>query len=226
MLADLCDHLAGADVDAITAALGADTRIGAKYLRGAVAYGGPCFPRDNKAFAALARSLGVPCQIAEATDQINDHQVQRLLGAIGAVAAPGARVAILGLSYKLHTSVIEKSQGMALARLLLDDGYRVTLADPLAAAAAYSLIGPPADATDSFFDAVAKADVAVVTTPWPEIAAIPLEAFARPGGRLPVIDPWGVLRGTSTASAAHVILLGRGGAMQRQQALAHSGGAR
>jgi UDPglucose 6-dehydrogenase len=223
MLADLCDHLPGADVDAVTAALGADTRIGAKYLRGAVAYGGPCFPRDNKAFAALARSLGVPCQIAEATDQINDHQVQRLLGAIGAVAAPGSRVAVLGVSYKLHTPVIEKSQGMALVRPLLDEGYRVTLADPLAAAAAHALIGPAVETTSSFVDAVSRADVVVVTTPWPQIAAIPREAFSRPGARLPVIDPWGILRGTPIESAANVILLGRGSAVQRQQALAHSG---
>src|SRR5262245_36220897 len=118
MLADLCDQLDGADVDAISSALGADSRIGAKYLKGGVAYGGPCFPRDNKAFAALARSVGARCDIAEATDRINDHQVQRLMGAIAAVAARGARVAVLGLSYKLNTTVTEESQGMALARLL------------------------------------------------------------------------------------------------------------
>jgi UDPglucose 6-dehydrogenase len=216
MLADLCDHLEGADVDAITAALGADTRIGGKYLRGAVAYGGPCFPRDNKAFAALARSLSVPCHIAEATDQINDHQVQRLMGAIAAVASPGARVAVLGLSYKLHTSVIEKSQGVALARLLLDEGYRVTLSDPMSAAAAQSLIGPAADATTDLRQAVASADVAVVTTPWPAIAALPLDAFRRPGGLLPVIDPWGILRGTPVAGAARLVLLGRGGLAAQQ----------
>jgi UDPglucose 6-dehydrogenase len=227
MLADLCDHLEGADVDAITAALGADTRIGAKYLRGGVAYGGPCFPRDNKAFAALARSLAVPCHIAEATDQINDHQVHRLLGAVAAVSSPGARVAVLGLSYKLHTAVIEKSQGVALGRMLLDEGYRVTLADPLSVAEARAHFGPAVEATADFRQAISEADVAVITTPWPELASLPLDIFARPAGPLPIIDPWGMLKNTAVAAAARVILLGRGGvqAPRGQRVLAHSAGA-
>jgi UDPglucose 6-dehydrogenase len=212
MLADLCDRLEGADVDAITCALGADSRIGAKYLKGGVAYGGPCFPRDNKAFAAFARSLGAPCDIAEATDRINDLQVHRLLGAVGAVARPGDRVALLGLSYKLHTSVVEQSQGMALGRLLVDEGYTVVLADPLAAEPAAAALGPLVEVAADFHAAIASADAAVITTPWPDIAKVASEAFARPTGPLPVIDPWGLLKGTPLADAARLILLGRGGA--------------
>ena len=71
-LADICERLPGADVESVTDALGLDTRIGGKYLRGAIAYGGPCFPRDNKAFAVLARELGTEAPLAEATDSIND----------------------------------------------------------------------------------------------------------------------------------------------------------
>ena len=81
MLADICDRLPGADVDAVTKALGADTRIGPKYLKGAMGYGGPCFPRDNVAFAALARKIGARADVAEATDRINNYQVDRLTGA-------------------------------------------------------------------------------------------------------------------------------------------------
>ena len=77
-LADLCERLPGADVESVTDALGLDTRIGGKYLRGAIAYGGPCFPRDNKAFAVLARELGTEAPLAEATDSINEEQAQRL----------------------------------------------------------------------------------------------------------------------------------------------------
>jgi UDPglucose 6-dehydrogenase len=207
MLADLCDHLPGANVDEITAALGADTRIGPKYLRGGVAYGGPCFPRDNKAFAALARTLGVPCSLAEATDQINDYQVHRLAGAVHATCHDGARVAILGLSYKPDTGVYEQSQGLALARLLLQEGYRVTLADPLAAASAAREL-PGADVA-GFEDAVRAADAAVVTTPWPALKTLSPALFVRPSGTMPVIDPWGILRDTPIARTANLILLGR-----------------
>ena len=62
----------------MTDALGLDTRIGGKYLRGAIAYGGPCFPRDNKAFAVLARDLGAEALLAEATDAVNVAQTERL----------------------------------------------------------------------------------------------------------------------------------------------------
>ena len=226
MLADLCDHLPGADVDVVTNALGADTRIGAKYLKGGVAYGGPCFPRDNKAFAALARTLSVPCDIAEATDRINDHQVQRLFGAVAAIAPRGSRIAVLGLSYKLHTGVIEQSQGMALSHLLADEGYSVILADPLAAHAARIALGRPAEVAASFREALATADAAVITTPWPEIRDVPPSVCARPGGLLPIIDPWGTLRDTPLGEATRLILLGRTGSHvprgQRDAAVVYS----
>ena len=53
MLAELCDHLDGADAEVVAKTIGDDSRIGRKYLTGAIGYGGPCFPRDNRAFAAL-----------------------------------------------------------------------------------------------------------------------------------------------------------------------------
>src|SRR4029077_1548518 len=65
MLARLCEKLPEADVNVITDTLGLDTRIGPKYLKGAVSYGGPCFPRDNRAFAALAFQAGAFSDLAE-----------------------------------------------------------------------------------------------------------------------------------------------------------------
>ena len=115
MLADICDRLPGADVDVVTKALGADTRIGAKYLKGAMGYGGPCFPRDNVAFAALARKLGARADVAEATDRINNYQVDRLTGLVSKFAKAGTRIALLGLSYKPQTPVVEESHSVKLA---------------------------------------------------------------------------------------------------------------
>jgi UDPglucose 6-dehydrogenase len=226
MLSDFCDHLEGADVDTISRALGADSRIGAKYLKGGVAYGGPCFPRDNKAFAALGRALGVKCDLADATDRINDYQVQRLLGAEQAVGADGALVAVLGLSYKLHTPVLEQSQGMALARALMDEGYRVIVADPLSGRQGAAELGPAVQVAPGFAAAIAAADLVVITTPWPEIRSVSREAFLRPSGTLPIIDPWGLLKGTAIADVTRLILPGRGGwrsMMGRARPLAHSG---
>ncbi|MGA1685000.1 MAG: UDP-glucose dehydrogenase family protein [Gemmobacter sp.] len=205
MIAGMCDRLPGADADVVTHALGADSRIGRKYIKGAIAYGGPCFPRDNKAFAALGRSLGVRTDLAEATDAINAHQTERLVAAVAALAAPGAEVAILGLSYKPHTPVIEESQGLALARALGARGYRLRLSDPAA------LAGLPADATGatrrcaSAAEAIAGADVAVIMTPWPEYRDLPLGA---PGAPAAVIDPWRMLDPAAVPAGITLLRLG------------------
>jgi UDPglucose 6-dehydrogenase len=205
MIAGMCDRLPGADADVVTHALGADSRIGRKYIKGAIAYGGPCFPRDNKAFAALGRSLGVRTDLAEATDAINAHQTERLVAAVAALAAPGAEVAILGLSYKPHTPVIEESQGLALARALGARGYRLRLSDPAA------LAGLPADATGatrrcaSAAEAIAGADVAVIMTPWPEYRDLPLGA---PGAPAAVIDPWRMLDPATVPAGITLLRLG------------------
>jgi UDPglucose 6-dehydrogenase len=221
MLSELCEHLPEADVDVVAEAVGSDSRIGVKYLKGGVAYGGPCFPRDNKAFAALAQSLDVRADIADATDRINDHQVHRLFGAVEATVPRGSRVAVIGLSYKINTSVVEKSQGMALAGLLLSEGYRVLLADPLGAGPARDTLGEGAEIASDFREAVTGADMVVITTPFRELRDLPQDAFARSGASLPVLDPWGVLADTPIATAARVLSPGRSpknAANQRSQA--------
>jgi UDPglucose 6-dehydrogenase len=210
MIADMCDHLPGADAAVVTHAVGADSRIGRKYLRGAIGYGGPCFPRDNKAFAALGRRLGVNCDLAEATDGINEHQIQRLLGAIEATVQAGARVAVLGMSYKPMTPVIEESQGVKLAGLLAGMDYRVTIADPMAGPAAKAVLGAAVDLAPSAASAVKAADVVVVTVPWPEFADLPAEVFERPEGKLVVIDPWGLYGATPVHAKVQLVSLGRG----------------
>lgn len=208
-IADLCDHLPGADAAVVTRAIGADSRIGRRYLMPAIGYGGPCFPRDNKAFAALGRRLGVACDLAEATDRINDHQVERLIGAVEALVEPGRRVAVLGLSYKPHTPVIEESQGVALARFLVENGYRVTAHDPLANGPAAAVLGPRVAIAESAHEAVASADAVAVTTPWPEFQAIDWLVGLSDAGMRVVIDPWGIVE-LDAADRLKVCRLGRG----------------
>lgn len=206
MIAEMCDHLPGADADVITTALGADSRIGKKYIKGAVGYGGPCFPRDNKAFAALGRCLGVRTEIAEATEIINDHQSKRLFEAIKLSAAPGAKVAVLGLSYKPNTMVIDESQGLALARTLSAAGYHVTLSDPEAMASLPAELPGGVERAESADAAMAGAAVVAIITPW---AAYRSLALPRRGLRA-VVDPWRMIDPTAVASDVTLIRLGVG----------------
>jgi UDPglucose 6-dehydrogenase len=216
MIGAICDQLPGADADVVTRAVGADSRIGRKYLKPAIGYGGPCFPRDNKAFSALGRSLGVNTALAEATDEINNYQVQRLLGAIEARAKSGAAVAVLGLAYKPHTGVVEESQGVQLASELAQLGFRVVVSDPLALPAAEAMLSA---ATSVSFEpnartAIEGADVVVFTTAWPEFSTIPLEAFARLGERRVVIDPWSLFDMEAMSRIADLVKPGLGSSMQ------------
>jgi UDPglucose 6-dehydrogenase len=167
MIAEICEHLPGADAAVVTAAVGLDSRIGRKYLRPAAPYGGPCFPRDNTAFRALAASFGVEADLAVATDRINRRQASALVGKIIDGAGTSARVAILGLTYKPFTPVAEEAFGVQLAKELLAAGLSVSAYDPRAVV---ELTG--VERTDSCQDAIAKADVVVVATPWPEFGEI------------------------------------------------------
>jgi UDPglucose 6-dehydrogenase len=208
-LADICERLPGADVDAVTDAIGLDTRIGQRYLRGAIAYGGPCFPRDNKAFATLARDLGAQPLLAEATDAINVGQTDRLARIVQSQLSDGDAVGILGLSYKPDTAVIDESAGIALAQILAEAGYQVHVYDPVATDAAVSALSGVAQGAGSIDELLARSDVVVITTPWREFAELPLEGL-EPGKKPPVIiDCWGVLSKNRVAEPRNVIRLGR-----------------
>ncbi len=210
MLAEICERLPGADVDVVTEALGKDTRIGGKYLKGAVGYGGPCFPRDNIAFSVLAKGLGVSPDIAVGTDAINRRQADRLVQMVRANAAGAKSVAILGLSYKPGTPVIEESQAITLASALLEQGVRVILWDALALEPAKAVL-QGAEAALSATDAVASADAVVVMTSEAEFANLPGYAFERPGeASLTVIDCWRALDAKSLPANVVLIYPGQG----------------
>ncbi len=210
MLADICDRIPGADVDAVTKALGADTRIGSKYLKGAMGYGGPCFPRDNVAFAAFARKLGARADVAEATDRINNYQIERLAGLVAKFAKAGTRIAILGLSYKPQTPVVEESHSVKLAAHLADAGYVVAVHDPLAQDAALTALGDKVVATSSIEGAVRDCDLLIVATGWPEYKDIDPAWAKRSGAKLTILDLWRTLPADKFADAADVIYLGSG----------------
>jgi len=207
MLAEICERLPGADVDAVTSAIGLDSRIGRKYLRGATPYGGPCFPRDNVAFSRLARSLGGEADIAEATDRVNHRQHERLATRVLDHLPRDGRIAILGLSYKPGTGVVEESTGVGLASILAQKGHRPTVYDPAGLDAARRTLGTQVDYAASISDCVDGADVVVVATAWPEFAGLPSALTSRK--RRPVVfDCWRMFE--PDALDGQMVHLGRG----------------
>lgn len=131
MLSELCDEIPGSNIDDITAAVGSDRRVGKLYLKAALGYGGPCFPRDNAALAFASESRGLKADIARATDTVNRRQVERTVSLVLKSSQPGDRVGVLGLAYKPDTPVTDESQGLEIARALAAKDRVVVAFDPL-----------------------------------------------------------------------------------------------
>lgn len=112
-LAAICEGIVGADARSILKAIGGDSRIGRKYLNPGGPYGGPCFPRDNRAFQAMAQRALTVAPLALAADMVNDEVVRRIISMVP--HDEGDNLAILGLTYKPDTSVKDESLGMKLA---------------------------------------------------------------------------------------------------------------
>jgi UDPglucose 6-dehydrogenase len=161
------------------------------------------------AFAALARSIGARAELAEATDTLNQYQVERVLGAIQARYSGSGPVGVLGLAYKPDTSVVERSQGLEVLERLAEEGHEVIAFDPKALESAQATVRRPFHAATSAEACVRAASLVVVMTPWPEFRAVPADAFARTP-RLTVIDCWRLLSREEIGAVADVVYLGRG----------------
>lgn len=195
LLARVCSELPGADVDAVTAAVALDGRIGARYLAGSVSYGGPCFPRDNVALAALARSLGVPAGLPEATDAFNRQQRRDLVKAVVARIPAGGVVGVLGLTYKPSTDVVDEALGLEVLRELACRTVPALGYDPAGMDNARRHLGPGVRLATSAAECVRQADVVVLATAWPQFRQLPPDVWLSGPRATPrvLIDCWRAL---------------------------------
>ncbi len=120
---------AGADPEKILSAVGADGRIGNKYLKYGFGFGGPCFPRDNRALGKFADETGVPLRLSKATDQINNEHFEFLLDGYMNKYKEGDEVLFNGVAYKEGTSQLTESQQLRLAVALANAGRTVRVVD-------------------------------------------------------------------------------------------------
>lgn len=216
MLARMCEKLPEANVDVVTKGLGLDTRIGAKYLKGAVSYGGPCFPRDNLAMGALARLLGAPDDIARVTDTFNRSQITWLANLVQSHLSQGARVGVLGLTYKPNTDVVEQATGLLVAQELAARGIPLVVFDPAGNKNSHPSLGESVRFAASARDCISDADVVVVATPWKEFCTLPAEDWGRPNAPRIVIDCWRALETVRSSNGIRYVCLGLGEMSSKQ----------
>jgi nucleotide sugar dehydrogenase len=113
------------DVDAALGAIGADSRVGSRYMKYGFGFGGPCLPRDNRAFAHYARSQGSTFPLGDIVDQFNQDHTKFLVDQ--AIRANQSRLPfyISSITYKPNTDIVEESQQLKFVIELLQRGYTV-----------------------------------------------------------------------------------------------------
>lgn len=186
----LCRSVVGANSHDVMNFIGLDSRISPKYLRPGPPYGGPCFPRDNRALSAFVAGLDMPADLPEAVHAVNEYGVERIVGEVKTVARSGDVVAVLGLAYKPDTHVTEDSPSLALIEQLIQGGFMVAAHDPLI------------PGVSPVQDAIANACVVVLMLPYPGFAELPFRA-----GQV-VIDCWGIVK--DVPEGVRVIHIGEG----------------
>ena len=180
-------------MDVVTDALGLDVRIGRSYLKGALGYGGPCFPRDNVALSFFARQVGLQPILPEATDEANRRLVSDIVHCFREELGEASVVAVLGLAYKPETHVVEESHSIMIAEALAAEGHRIVAHDPMAGDEARGVLQGPVTVVDSLAEALGGADVVLVTTPDPAFRGLRADDFLRGRKAVTVIDFWRAL---------------------------------
>lgn len=177
MIGEFCEKIKGAQASSVLAAVGADSRIGKSYLRAGASYGGPCFPRDNRAMVALAWELKCRAELPYATDRTNLHVTERLAADLSKFDV----IAILGLSYKPGTSVVEESMGLSIATSLAAIGKEVRVHDPVAK----PTLPENVRQYDTIEETIDNASVVMVCTPWDAYSDFDF-------GSRKILDAWNV----------------------------------
>ena len=181
-IANLCE-LVGADVNMVRKGIGADSRIGSKFLYPGCGYGGSCFPKDVKALIKTAEKNGYPMRVLKAVEEVNENQkgilFEKLLKHFKG-NLKGKQIAMWGLAFKPETDDMREAPALILIDKLIESGAMVKVYDPIAMKECDRRIGDKVIYATDMYDAVLDADALLLVTEWKEF-------------RMP---SWGVLKKT------------------------------
>ncbi len=181
-IANLCE-IVGADVEMVRQGIGADTRIGRKFLYPGCGYGGSCFPKDVKALIKTAEKNGYSMRVLKAVEEVNEDQKRVVFAKLQKhlpEGLEGKTVAIWGLAFKPETDDMREATSLVTIDLLLKAGCRVRVFDPVAMDECRRRLGDVVEYARDMYDAVLDADALLLLTEWKQF-------------RLP---SWGVLKKT------------------------------
>jgi len=167
-LAAVCEAV-GADIESVTRGLGADQRIGSRFLQPGPGWGGSCFPKDMQALVRMANDAGYQFDLLRAVIEANEQQFERIVIKAEQLTdgnLAGVNVTLLGLTFKAHTDDLRNSPAIEIANLLIAKGAKLTAYDPMVESPA----GLPEgiNVVRTIEQAVAGSDLTLILTEWPE----------------------------------------------------------
>jgi len=181
-VANLCEAT-DADVEQVARGIGMDMRIGPRFLRPGIGYGGSCFPKDVAAFRSVAHHRGLEFGLLREVERVNADQKRRFFAKVRSAlwTMRGKTIGVLGLAFKGETDDIRESPAIDLVKMLLDEGCCVTAYDPAAMKRAEEVL--PASATMRYaadtYETAEKADAILVLTDWKEFAHLDLDRLGK-----------------------------------------------
>ena len=167
-IANLCE-IVGADVNMVRKGIGADVRIGSKFLYPGCGYGGSCFPKDVKALIRTAERSGYEMRVLKAVEEVNERQksilyekLERELGK----DLRGRRIALWGLAFKPETDDMREATSLVMIDRLTSAGAEVVVYDPVAMEECHRRLGDKVKYAKDMYDAVLDADAMLLLTEW------------------------------------------------------------
>jgi UDPglucose 6-dehydrogenase len=178
-IANVCEDL-GADVTDVAEGMGLDARIGPKFLRAGIGWGGSCFSKDVSALKQLAANTGYHFQLLNAVIEVNELQKRRVINKLKEHLGEltDRRVALLGLAFKPGTDDMRGATSLVMAARLQGEGASVVGYDPVASERAREVL-PGVEMAGNALEALDGADAAVLVTEWPEFAELDWAAVAK-----------------------------------------------
>ena len=189
-IANLCE-LVGADVNMVRKGIGADTRIGKKFLYPGCGYGGSCFPKDVKALIKTAQKVGYDMKVLRAVEDVNERQKSILFDKLNRHFAGnlvGKTVAMWGLSFKPETDDMREAPALILIEKLLAAGCIVRAFDPIAMTECKRRIGDKITYCKDMYDATVDADALMLVTEWNQFRVPSLPVLKKAMRQLVIID--------------------------------------
>lgn len=187
-IANLCE-LVGADVNMVRKGIGADSRIGSKFLYPGCGYGGSCFPKDVKALIRTAQLNGYSMRVLQAVEEVNEQQkavLFRKLSAYYEGNLQGKTIALWGLAFKAETDDMREATSLVVIKKLHDAGCTIRVYDPVAMDECRRRLGDSVEYATDIYDCALGADALLLLTEWKQFR-LPSWEVVRRAMRQPVV---------------------------------------